>query len=417
MAESGSDDAPYRFFGWRARAAANTSILAAALARRYPHEDGRDLRIDFIRGVVMFVLVISHIDAFSWYAFITWERIGVVSGGEGFVILSGYVLGMVYRRRLETNGWEDAVNRLADRSFQLYRVNVAVVLLVLLFHWLPLVDAFSVMTYVNQGTGEVYRLYPAPNEPIRFWVAKILLLRCGPHQFQIMGLYVILILLTPLALWAFHQGRTGAFLGISWLFYLYNWAWPSRPTGAQFEYGFPLLAWQLTFFHGMAAGYHRDRIGAAWEKPWVRPTFWAVTIPLFLAFLFYANNNPNPRMPDFAKLSIIPPETFWKIYNDWFLKNQLGLGRLLNYAVVLALGYQLLTHCWKPINALFGWYMIPIGQASLYVFIMHIFLLMAVRNVPGLFQNGVGVTIACTVILAAEWLLVRHQVLYRWVPR
>jgi hypothetical protein len=389
----------------------------SASSWKYHPEAGRDLRIDFIRGMVMFVLVINHVEAFSLYALLTWERFGVVTGGEGFVILSGFVLGMVYRRRIEIKGWADSVNRILDRSFQLYRVNVAVILVVLLFHWLPLINADSVMTYVSFASGKVYNLYPSADAPLKVWLYRILLLQAGPHQFQILGLYIILIFFTPLALWVFQNGRTRELLGGSFLIYIYNWAHPTRITGAQFEWGFTLIAWQLPFFLGMAGGYHRDKIGEFWQNEWVRKLFWTLSIPLFLAFMFFANNNPNPRMPDFAKLSIIPGETFWRIHSEWFLKNHIQPGRLFNYLIVLALGFQLLTHCWKPINKALGWYMIPIGQASLYVFIMHVFLLMIVYNFPFLMESTVGATAACTFILAAEWLMVRYRFLFRWVPR
>jgi hypothetical protein len=44
----------------------------------------RDLRIDFLRGVVMFILIIVHVEFFSLYNLVAWERIGLISGGEGF---------------------------------------------------------------------------------------------------------------------------------------------------------------------------------------------------------------------------------------------------------------------------------------------------------------------------------------------
>jgi hypothetical protein len=53
-----------------------------------------------------------------------WERIGVVSGGEGFVILSGFVTGFVSRKRMEESGWKPAAGKLFVRAMQLWRVNV-----------------------------------------------------------------------------------------------------------------------------------------------------------------------------------------------------------------------------------------------------------------------------------------------------
>lgn len=383
----------------------------------YPPGQRRDLRIDFIRGIVMFILIVNHIEAFSWFSLLTWERFGVASGGEGFVILSGLVLGMVYRGRVDRSGWGDAINRLVDRSTQLYRVNLFVIVSVFLLNLLPFLDASAVMTYVNADTGNVYPLYPTAQEPISHWAARALLLQIGPHQFQILGLYVILIFVTPLALWLIYHRRTGILLAVSWIVYVANWAWPTRPTGAQFEYAFPILTWQLTYFHGLAVGYHRDKIAEFWRDIRFRRAFYAVGIPVFLVCLFYAQNNPNPRVPDWAKLSIIPPDTFWAIYEDWFRKDRLGLGRLVNFFFLLSFVYLLLTWFWRPIHRALGWFFVPMGQASLYVFIVHVYAVMLIYNFPFFFTNAHTVTLACALALGGIWLMVRHKVLFRWIPR
>jgi len=85
-------------------------------------------------------------------------------------------------------------------------------------------------------------------------------------------------------------------------------------------------------------------------------------------------------MPDWAKISVIPEDTFRAIYAMWFKKNTLGLGRILNYAVVLTLAYYALTRYWVVFQRLFGWYFIPIGQASLYAFVIHVFFVMVLAS-------------------------------------
>ena len=392
---------------------------------RYPEGAVRDLRIDFIRGVVMFVLVAVHMEIFSVYNFLVWERIGVVSGGEGFVILSGVVLGMVHRRKIEKNGWRSSAASMVDRAAQLYRVNVAMVLGVGAFLVLPLFfDPSYVSTFTDRGSGTVYNLFPVAADPIQVIAAKVLLLKVGPHQFQIMGLYVVLIALAPLAMWGFTKNRALLVLSVCWVLYFKNWAFPSRPTSAQFEYAFPLLTWQLTFFHGLAFGYYKEEI-ARWFAGTPRRVFYAVGVPLFLGFMFFAWNNPNPGLPDFARLSFIDPDVFRSFYGRYFTKNQLGILRLVNYLLLLVFSYGLLTRFWKPINKALGWYLVPIGQASLYVFICHVFVLMAAFNIPYLSELhpswGSGNlwlnTLAHTAVLMLLWVMVKTKLLFRWIPR
>ena len=64
----------------------------------------------------MLILIVVHIELFSVYNLLVWERFGVVSGGEGFVILSGYITGMVSRKRMEESGWMFAARKL-NRPF------------------------------------------------------------------------------------------------------------------------------------------------------------------------------------------------------------------------------------------------------------------------------------------------------------
>lgn len=381
----------------------------------------RDERIDMIRGLVMVVLVTVHIELFSLYNFFVWERIGVVSGAEGFVILSGVVVGMVYKRRIEQAGWNDAVWKLLERAGQLWRVNVAVIFLIALLNRIPHVNVRDIMTFNDRIAGQVYLLFPTPSTSYYMWIAQALLLRIGPHQLQILGLYICLLALSPIALFLMSIGRTSLLLGLSWIAYLYNWAYPSMPTGAQFEYAFPLLTWQLLFFHGQALGYHRQKVWEFMTSKTGRPLLIGAAA-LFLLFFFWAQNTPNPVVPSFAKLSLIPPGFFGNIYNKYMLKNSLGLLRVVDDACVLIVVYGLLTRFWQPVNKAFGWFLIPIGRASLYVFIVHVFFVAAVGNVlpfgfpldhPHLWIN----TIAHTLTLLGLWLLVRYEILYRWIPR
>ena len=95
----------------------------------YPVRNGsRDLRLDFLRGLIMMVVITVHMEYFSLFSIFAWERIGYVSSAEGFVILSGIVLGIVYKKRLLHEGFKSSAIKLWKRSFQLYRVNLFVIL-------------------------------------------------------------------------------------------------------------------------------------------------------------------------------------------------------------------------------------------------------------------------------------------------
>src|SRR5271157_3285417 len=105
----------------------------------------RDLTIDMIRGLVMMSAVTAHISLFSLYGFFFWERIGIVSGAEGFVILSGVVIGMAYKRYLAEHGWGATTWKFFQRAVLLWRANVIVILSIALLNYLH-VNVREIMT-------------------------------------------------------------------------------------------------------------------------------------------------------------------------------------------------------------------------------------------------------------------------------
>ncbi len=66
----------------------------------------------------------------------------------------------------------------------------------------------------------------------------------------------------------------------------------------------------------------------------------------------------------------------------YFTRTYLGLSRLLNVFAAVVTLYALLTAFWKPINAALSRFLIPLGQASLYVFIMHVYFAVLIANIP-----------------------------------
>ena len=80
--------------------------------------------------------------------------------------------------------------------------------------------------------------------------------------------------------------------------------------------------------------------------------------------------------------------------------------------------YAGLTAFWAPVRRILGPALIPLGQATLYVFVMHVAFALVVANVPLLEQGRVlPGTLAHALILVALWLMVRRRFLFNIVPR
>lgn len=400
------------------------SLHAAKWA--YPEGDAtRDLRLDFMRGFVIPLLISSHFDYFSLLMYIGWERIGIVSTAEIFVTLAGIVVGMVYGKKLKKDGFGACLTALLNRAAQLYRVNVFIILCIGLLRYAPFINTTAVTSFHDPYRGIDYPLYPVVNDGFFRLLSSALLLRCGPHQFQIIGLYVVLFaLVTPLVFWMLEKKQIKLLLGVSWILYLINFGAPEsqvataeiRWTGAQFEYAFPLIAWQLIYIHGIVAGFYKKELVAFFSSSYGKMIIYA---SFFISFCFFilTLNHPIKEFPDWSKLSLISPQTFESLYFNYFQKYKLGPGRLFNMVALFISIYVLLTCYWQPINRVCGWFLIPLGQASLYVFFVHIFLLLLVSNTPfpGYHNFWINTGIHF-VVLSLIWVMVKTKFLFRWIP-
>jgi hypothetical protein len=379
----------------------------------------RDLRVDYMRGFAMLLLIIVHLNMLSFYNYIAWERVGVVTGAEGFIALSGVVLGLLYRSKLTEMSFSETMTQQFNRAFLMYKVSIVVIIVVALLNYLPFVDASYVMTFQDY-TGKVYYLYPDMEKFREYYeliMAKLLLLKFGPHQFQILNLYLVLIFFSPMILWLLLKQRYQLLLALSWIIYFASTGYELRATGAQFEYAFPVMTWQILFVHGVLLGYYRNEIWNFFHTKLGAITF-GFMVMLFLAFLFFTYNNPIAQLSSTLQLSVIEPEVFKAIYVDFFQKSNLGIGRLLNDFVFLIVFYALLSYFWLPIAKLTGWFFVPIGQSSLYVFIIHIFLIILITNITILGDDNIWLnTLGQTLVLLITWLMVRFQVGFSFIPR
>jgi hypothetical protein len=414
---------------WVATAAVGVpalALLAYGLVRpatgRYPGDSGRDLRIDMVRGLAVVLVVLNQVGMPSLFHLASQEAVGPVSGAELFVTLSGVVLGVAHRGRAGRSGLAAAVGSLWSRAFRLYRTALVVVLGVFALTLLPGVDGRVVTTFPDPAGPGPFDLYPNIHRlldyPVPGFVLRdILLLRLGPSQLNVMGLYVVLLLLAPLAVAALRHRLPLLLLAVSTGLYVLDAVRPTVPLATQFQDPFPLLTWQLLFVLGMTAGWYRARL-LAWAGTGVGRAVVALAVLGHLGMLFLAWNNPVLSNAYDVRLALVPEATSTAVYDTWFGRADLEPGRLLDVVLLLVTLYALLTVYWRPLERALGWFLVPLGQATLYVFVLHVFFALAVANVPGLGPDTVLLnTLGHAVTLGVLWLMVRREVLFRLVPR
>ncbi|KJM37712.1 OpgC domain-containing protein [Enterobacter cloacae] len=385
---------------------------------RYAVAGARDLRIDFMRGIALVMMVVAHTEVMSVFNIFSWERFGLTTGAEGFVILSGFMLGMLNRARLQkvvllTVSWG-----LYLRAWKIYRVNIIIIVSFILLAWVPNITLFEVTHFTDRFSGESWSLYPVTPQIKETWFNIILYLQIGPHQTQILGLYIFLLLFSPLFLGMLQKGKVWWLLGLSLLVYSLWQRWPLRLTPAEFEFAFPLLAWQFIFVLGMVCGWYKAELLSFARTPAGKVVVVAlVMVSLVLGFV--AQNHTNPFMPPALLLHVIPPDTFNTFYHTWAAKNGLGPVRVLNDIALMVTVYLVLTWWWVPLNKMFGWFLIPLGQHSLYTFILHVYVVLLVSQFItfDLWRHAwTENTLVHAAALGILWLMAKYNVAARWIP-
>lgn len=348
-------------------------------AWRYTVPGRRDLRIDMLRGIALVMMVVAHTEILSVVNIFTWERFGLTTGAEGFVILSGFMLGMLNRQRLQKEALLTVSWTLWRRAGKIYLVNLVIILLIIALSRIAGINTFEVTHFVDRFSGTAWALFPSTPQIKETWFNIILYLQIGPHQTQILGLYICLLLVSPLFMALLKGGRVLWLILISLAAYISYHFWPARLTVAEFEFAFPLLAWQFIFVLGMCSGWYKDELMSL-ARTRAGHCVIVLMVIYALVMMFIAQNHTNPFMPRALLMEVIPPADFNWFYYHFAAKNALGPCRVLNDFSLMLLVYLILTFCWQPIARAVGWFLIPLGQHSLYTFIVHVFVVLMVSQ-------------------------------------
>src|SRR5579859_7517233 len=111
--------------------AALVQLRARLRGWAYAGEEGRDLRIDLLRGRAVLAMVIDHLAGPSKLYLLTGGNHFYTSAAEGFIFLSGLTVGLVYRRIAQQQGLATAIRRLVERAWTLYVLTVGLTLVML----------------------------------------------------------------------------------------------------------------------------------------------------------------------------------------------------------------------------------------------------------------------------------------------
>lgn len=351
----------------------------------------------------MVCVIVDHSKRSSLLSWFSYERFWLVTAAEVFVVLSGVALGMAYGPKLLRDGWLSVMRALARRALILYLAFVAVTVSILAIS-LAGIDVRSVTAWNPSAMLWFYdpRLMSAAD-----W-RDLLFLRYGPWAFEIIGLYVWLVLAAGPCLLILRAIGWRWLLAISWALYIVYRLVPVQLTAAEFETVFPILAWQLLFVHGITIGYHRKDISTRLAA---RSRSVSVVIGVVsVTFMAIALSNPSVAGPSWLQWGVVSPERFTALYDRYFTLSDLGIGRLLNLAVALPFGYAVLSWGWLAAERVQGLF-VTLGQRSLSAFVLHVYGLLLLDRLPATDVLWINTVVQLALIAAIAFVLLGLQ---RW---
>ncbi len=326
-----------------------------------PAGHGRDLRLDSIRGGLLLYMALNHTesDLRDWLD----QPLGFVTSAEGFVFLSGLLIGSIaLRKPLAPVAQIAQARQRAGRAY--------------LWHALGLVGVWLwVQGWLAAGQEIPWRLpYLFHHAPVEGLLAGLSLLY-QPGMLDILPMYVVFPFL---AVGLLRLQRAGwglvAWFGSTALWVTDQLLLPARPlewgpinTGA-----FHLLAWQWPFASGVLLGAARDEVGATLRRPkrWLVGAVAAAAV-LLLGVRWFG----RPEWWTAEQLAVLTA------------KPTFGVLRAANFAALaflLALAAQRRPRWfeWRPLAV--------VGQHPLPVFTASIWSTQLAFSFPGLADSAAG---------------------------
>jgi hypothetical protein len=363
---------------------------------------GRDLRLDFFRGLALWFIYLDHIpdNLVSWF---TVRNYGFSDATEIFVFISGYTAVIAYSRMMLKDGWPRAAARIFRRVWQLY---VAHILLFVVF--IAQIAYVSIARDTPQLIEEMQLLGLGQN-PYQA-ILEAALLKFRPVNLDVLPLYIVLLAAFPFALPALLRWPWAVILVSIGLYAVtshFNWNLPGYPDDK--VWFFNPMAWQVVFYSGAVLAVVAPRL--ALLDRWRRTVMaLAVFYLLFAAFiaLSWHYNSLERLIPDWFARQIYPID-----------KTNLDILRFVHF-LALAWMVRLVV---RPNARFLKWHIFqPIrrcGEHSLQIFCLGTFLAVTAQIIVARYEESIvsqllvslaGLVIMSLFAYTASWFKAQSKV-------
>ncbi|MFA3918309.1 OpgC family protein [Ruegeria hyattellae] len=346
----------------------------------------RDPRLDFYRGIAMFIILVAHIPGDPWARWIP-ARFGFSDATEIFVFCSGMASAIAFGGAFLNKGWWMGTARVSFRIWQVYWAHIALFLFV----------AMSMAALDNSGAFE--KSYVSALNLQHFFrdpasqLVGLFTLSYVPNYFDILPMYLVVLAMMPLFL-ALHRISFWAAaltsVGIWVVAQTGALALPAEPWSDR-QWFFNPFGWQLLFFTGFA--FMRGWIPAppiSKALIWISALFLVLSAPFGSWKVFLWVDAWNGQVGDAIR-------DVWPLTKEFRDKTDFGLFRYMHFLALAYLGWVVagdkgqrlvasgsgvLAQIWR---VMLTW-ITKVGQQSLAVFVFS----MAAARLIGVFLDIAG---------------------------
>lgn len=340
---------------------------------------GRIEALDYLRGFFILVIIVDHL--WRWpniFEYISGRGELWVSAAEGFVIISGLLVGYVRGRKNMKKPLPEVGKKLVLRGVMLYAWAFISTMLLAWASW-----TFSFRSNIAYIPYDRFDWSGIIHDTLTLGYTHVLT--------HFLYLYAIFLVIAPVLIWLLRRGLwwVGLILSVSlwWYGIISNMEW---------------MQWQILFYVPTIAGFYLDQIIAFFRRV-PAPFIWAFMAAGLGSIIWSA--------------ALFLPRTPGTTIHELFTREPLTMWRIgLSFVWFVALAW-LFDKTLRLLEKTVGWLLLEFGTKSLTAYILHGFVLTAIAYfVPLTTPFWLNSLIAVFAILAT-WGLLRIPGINRVIPR
>ena len=344
---------------------------------------GRIRALDYLRGFFIVVIIIDHL--WRWpnlFQYLTGRGELWVSAAEGFVLISGMLVGYVHGYKKRKQPLKPLAIKLVRRGLMLY-----------IWMWITTIILVGITWNLAPKGGMSY--IPVPVGDWHELVSLMLTFDYAHSLTHFLYLYAIYLIVAPIVIWLLRRR-------LWWLVSILSFTtyWVGIQLGTEY------LQWQILFFGATVFGYHFDELLERYRqlpssiKHAIRI---AVIIGMIGSFMYsmaltFAHDPGSYTDPLFTRRPLSFPTIPMAVL--WFM----GLLSLFTYL--------------NPILERWGRWLLTFGERSLTAYILHTIPMVIIaimwEPTPDKFWFDTFLAIVC---VASTWLLLKIPSINRVIPR